>query len=247
MTQRVKGLSGLVRLHNEEVWCKLALESFVDWCDELVIVTNRCTDRTPEIVARFAKRYPDKCRVYEYDHQIWPMGPGHDEVDESDPRSSAAFYNFTQDRSTRTHAVKLDGDLVMMDWAGAEIRRLMEKGHNRVRFYGTDIVGDDLTHIGNHPLCRTNGVYRVSRETRYRQGAMTQNLQGIQGLPEVEIDRPAFLHFKWARKPEASATVQWPKDWRDIPHFQRIYERRIPVAPYEGEYPSSVRALLATG
>lgn len=244
MKNLTPGLSGLVRLRNEAVWCGLALASFVDWCDELIVVTNRCDDATPEIVAEFAAAHPDKVRVFDYPHAIWPMGPGHDAIDVDDPRSSAAFYNFTQDRATRSHAVKLDGDMVMMDWAGAEIRRLMAAGHGRIRFHGTDIVGDDLAHIGSHALCRTNGVYGLGPGVRYAQGPVTQNLQGIAGIPEVEIERPAFLHFKWARKPFDVATMQWPQGWERIDHFRRIADRRHPVAPYEGEYPASVRALI---
>lgn len=241
---RASGLSGLVRLRNEAVWCRLALESIVGWCDEVIVVTNRCTDRTPEIVDGFAAGHPDKVRVFEYPHAIWPMGPGHARIDATDPRSSAAFYNFTQDRATRTHALKWDGDMVAMDWLGNEIRRLLSEGHDRIRFRGTDIVGDELRHIGNHPLCRTNGVYRITPQTRYTQGPMTQNLQGIAGIPEYEIERPAFLHTKWARKSFESATVQWPANWREIDHFVRIAERRHPVAPYGGEYPASVLALI---
>ena len=240
---RSPGLSGLVRLRDEEVWARLALESYVGWCDELVVVTNFCTDRTPEIVEAFRVEHAGKVRVYDYPHEIWPMGPGHDRCPPGDPRASAALYQFTQERSTRTHVVKLDGDMVMMDWAGSEIRRLMAEGHDRIRFHGTDLVGDDLRHIGSHPMCRTNGVY-MAAGTFYRQGPMTQNLIGIAGIPEYEIERPAFLHFKWARKSFASATVQWPENWRDVPHFQRISERRHPVTRYEGEYPASVRALL---
>lgn len=244
MASRKPGLSGLVRLRNEEVWCRLALESFVEWCDELVIVTNCCTDRTPEIVAEFAAAHPDKARVFDYPHPIWPMGPGHDKCPPGDPRASAALYNFTQDRSTRTHVVKLDGDMVAMDWLGDEIRMLMAMGHDRIKFEGTDLVGDDLRHIGCHPQCPTNGVYKATRETRYAQGPMTQNLMGIAGIPVHLIPRPAFLHFKWARKPFEAATVQWPENWREIPHFQNIEKRRHPVAPYTGEYPASVRRLM---
>jgi hypothetical protein len=239
---RAPGLSGLVRLRDEEVWCGLALASFVDWCDELVVVTNCCVDLTPAIVEAFRAAHPDKVRVYDYPHPIHPMGAGHDSIAGNDPRASAAFYNFTQARSTRTHVVKLDGDLVMMDWAGAEIRRLMAAGHDRIKFHGTDIVGDDLRHIGCHPNCPTNGVY-PARGTYYAQGAMTQSLRGA-GEPTATIGRPAFVHLKWSRKSEASATVQWPSNWREIPHFQRIIERRKPVALYTGEYPSALRALL---
>ncbi len=241
--KRSPGLSGLVRLRDEQAWARLALESFVDWCDELVVVLNCCSDSTPEIVDDFRARHPDKTRVYVYPHEIWPMGPGHDDCPEGDPRASAALYNFTQGKSKRTHVVKLDGDMVMMDWAGVEIRRIMTAGHDRIKFEGRDLVGDDLTHIGCHPRCPTNGIYKVRAGVHYAQGAMTQSLRGVDEPPHT-IEQPAFLHMKWARKSFESATVQWPENWREIPHFQHIAQRRFPVARYEGEYPSSVRELL---
>lgn len=241
---RRDGLSALIRLRDEEAWVRLALESFVDWCDELVVVLNCCSDWTPTLVEEFRSRHPDKTRVYQYPHEIWPMGPGHDLCPEGDPRASAALYNFTQSKSRCSHVIKLDGDMVMMDWAGAEIRRLMSEGHDRVRFSGVDLVGDDLRHTGNHPTSRTNGVYKVTSQTWYKQGPVTQNLQGIAGVPEYEIERPAFLHCKWARKSFASASVQWPANWSEMLHFRVIAARRHPVAVYEGEYPASVKALL---
>ncbi len=122
---RAPGLSALVRLHNEEVWCQLALESIVDWCDEIVITLNCCTDRTPEIVERFRAAHVGKVRVYDYPHRIWQMGPRHSECPPDSVYASAYFYNYTQSKSTRSHVVKLDGDLIVFDWLGTEIRRLM--------------------------------------------------------------------------------------------------------------------------
>ncbi|HUV32833.1 MAG TPA: hypothetical protein VMW31_04605, partial [Devosiaceae bacterium] len=173
------GLSGLVRLRDEEVWAHLALDSFVGWCDELIVVTNRCSDCTPKIVADFAWQHSGKVRVFDYDHEIWPMGPGHDRVSGDDPRSSAAYYNWVQAKATRTHAVKLDGDMIMMDWAGTAIRKLLDDGQDRIRFEGIDLVGPDVAHTGSHPLCRTNGVYKLGNGVRYEQGPLTQNLKGV--------------------------------------------------------------------
>lgn len=242
--KRTLGLSALVRLRNEETWAELALRSFVDWCDELIIVLNTCTDRTPEIVAEFAEKHSEKVRVYDYPHRIWEMGPRHQEVSADDPRSSAALYNFTLSKATCTHAVKLDGDFVMMDWAGEEIRSAMAAGHDRVKFGGVDLV-HDLKHIGCEPYCwksDNNGTFRITPDIHYRQGPMTQHITNMPP-PTYRIDRPAFVHLKWC-KPFASAIKQWPENWREIPHFQRIAERRHPVARYTGEYPASVRALL---
>jgi len=237
-----EGLSGLVRIRNEEVWCRLALESFVDWCDELIVVVNASTDATMDIALNFQMVHREKVKVFDYPHDIWPMGPGHDDIPATDKRSSAALYNFTQSKATRKHLVKLDGDMVMMDWAGAEIRKLMAAGHDRIKFEGTDIVGDALTHIGSHPKCPTNGVY-LAGQTHYAQGPMTQSLRNA-GDPTATIDRPAFVHLKWSRKSFEAATIQWPKDWKEHPHFQNIADRRHPLALYDGEYPTSVRHLL---
>lgn len=241
----VKTLSALVRLRDEETWVAHALASIVGWCDEVICVLNTCTDRTPEIVEAFAWEHPG-IKVYDYPYRIHPMGPGHDECPASDPHSSAALYNFTQSKATCSHATKVDGDMVFMDWAGAEIRRLMDAGHDRITFSGVDIVGNELRHVGCDPVCwksPNNGVYKLTKETRYDQGPLTQTLKGAPP-PTADICKPAFLHFKWARKPLASCTKQWPADWEAIPHFQRIIERRHPVAPYEGEYPASIRGLI---
>lgn len=240
---RAPGLSGLVRLRDEEVWCGLALKSFVGWCDELVVVLNACTDSTPDIVHEFRDGHPDKVRVFSYPFSIHPMGPGHNSCPADSLHASSYMHNFAQAMSTRTHVVKLDGDMVMMDWAGEEIRNLMAQGHQRIKFEGRDLVGDDLRHVGNHPQCPTNGVYPVLPGVHYAQGPMTQNLKGAPD-PTHRIHDPAFLHFKWSRKSFQSATVQWPAGWETIPHFQRIANRRFPVADYDGSYPSSVRALL---
>ncbi|HKJ75235.1 MAG TPA: hypothetical protein VKA19_14060 [Alphaproteobacteria bacterium] len=237
---RRRGLSGLVRLRDEETWCAKAIESFWPWCDELIIVVQPSRDRTRELVERYAS-HPG-VRIYDYPYQSHPSGPGHDACPADSVYASAYHYNWTLAQSTMSHAVKLDGDMVTMDWAGSEIRARMADGHDRIKFHGTDIVGEELAHIGCHPHCPTAGVFKVTPEVHYSQGALTQRFHCGQPVTHT-IDRPAFLHFKWA-KPAASATKRWPKDWRRKEHFRRIYARRIPVEPYAGEYPASVRELL---
>ncbi len=240
---RTPGLAALVRLHNEEAWIACCLDSIVGWFDEIVVCLNLCTDATPDIVERFRKAYPEKIKVHDYPFKIHAMGPGHDRCPADSVHGSAYFYNFCQAQSTRSLVCKVDGDLVFFDWAGAEIRRLMAEGKERIKFEGIDLVGDEVAHIGCHPRCPTNGIYRVREGVFYRQGPMTQNLAGVD-MPPYMVEKPMFLHFKWARKSFESATAQWPENWREIPHFQRIAERRHPVERYEGPYPASVRALI---
>ncbi len=236
---RRAGLSAMFRVHNEEAWIGLALDSVLPWVDEAVVVLNRCTDRTAEIVSR----YGDDVRVFDYPFKLHAMGPGHDDCPADSVHACAYYYNYAQAMTRYSHVLKWDGDMVAFDWLGDTIRRLMEAGHDRIKFEGRDLVGDDLKHIGCHPRCPTNGVYKVRAGVHYAQGQMTQSLRGVPEPPHM-VERPAFIHMKWSRKSFASATVQWPPDWHEIPHFQRIAERRHPVARYEGEYPAAVRALM---
>lgn len=238
---RTPGLSALIRLCDEEAWIGQCLESCINWFDEIIICLNLCSDRTPELVEQWRKVHQSKIKVFDYPFKIHEMGPMHNKCPADSVHSSAYYYNYCQAQSTKMLVCKVDGDLVFLDWAGPAIRALIDQGHDRIRFEGRDIVGDDVAHIGSHPLCRTNGVYPVRPGTRYEQGPVTQNLKGVQDADDAFDNEPAFVHMKWCRKSEQSATTQWPENWREIPHFQRIYERRVPVAPYTGEYPSSMR------
>lgn len=236
---RKPGLSALIRLRQEATWCEKAIESFLPWVDEAIIVVQPSGDGTREIVEQYAS---DTVRIFDYPFLTHPAGPGHDDMPANSVHASAYHYNFTLAQCTMSHAVKLDGDLVMMDWAGQEIRALMER-HDRIKFEGVDIVGDDLTHIGCHPRCPTDGVFKVTPDIEYRQGPLSQKLFCAQSVTHT-IEKPAFLHFKWSRKGEASQTKRWPKDWREKPHFQNIWRRQEPVAPYTGEYPASIMEML---
>ena len=241
---RDRGLSAMFRVHNEEAWIEAALESVLPWVDEAVVVLNRCTDQTAKIVQRVKMRsHPGAVRKFAYPFKLHPMGPGHSDCPQDSVHACSYYYNFAQAKTRFSHVLKWDGDMVAMDWLGNSIRDLLSWGRGRIKFEGRDLVGDDLKHIGCHPRCPTNGVYKVREGVHYAQGPMTQSLRGVDEPPYV-IENPAFLHFKWARKSFASATVQWPENWSEIPHFQNIAERRHAVARYEGEYPASMRALL---
>lgn len=56
------GLSGIIRAKNEEKFIEPCIKTCVDALDELIIVYNDCTDRTPEIVESMCKLYPDKVK-----------------------------------------------------------------------------------------------------------------------------------------------------------------------------------------
>ncbi len=70
MKELKPGLSGIVRAKNEASFIEACIDSCIDALDELVIVYNDCTDDTPAIVKRKAKQYPDKIKIYAYEHHV---------------------------------------------------------------------------------------------------------------------------------------------------------------------------------
>lgn len=239
VARRTVGLSAMVRLKDEETWIAACLASILPWFDEIVCVIQPCTDATEQVIRTFDD---PRIVVAPYPFDSHPMGPGHDACPADSVYASAYYYNWALAKTTRTHVCKWDGDMVAMDWLGGRLRGLIGGGTDRISFHGINIVSDDLRYVGRAARCPTDGVYRVTPETYYEQGPITQQSCGIgEGYA---IKRPAFLHFKWSRKPLASATKQWPKGWETMPHFQAFLKQREPARFYTGEYPSAVKPLV---
>ncbi|MBL8660778.1 MAG: hypothetical protein JNM75_13605 [Rhodospirillales bacterium] len=239
LQRRKLGLSAMVRLKDEETWIGPCLESILPWFDEVVCVLQPCSDRTEQVIRSFNSH---KIVIHHYPFDSFPMGPGHDSCPSDSVYSSAYYYNWSLAQTTRATVCKWDGDMVAMDWLGARIRGLMAAGVHRITFHGTDIVGDELRWVSRTPKCPTDGVYPVTPETYYEQGPLSQEIRGI-GTGHT-IARSAFLHFKWARKPMASAIKQWPEGWEAIPHFRKMLKKRDAARLYSGEYPSAVLPLV---
>lgn len=241
VARRRPGLSAMVRLKDEQTWIGACLESILPWFDEIVCVLQPCSDDTEAVIRSFDS---PKIVIRPYPFDSYPMGPGHGFCPDDSVYSSAYYYNYSLSQTTRTHVCKWDGDMVAMDWLGARIRGYIASGTGRITFHGTDIVSDDLRRVCRDPKCPTDGVYRVSDETYYDQASLTQQLRGVD--VGYTIRRPAFLHFKWARKPLSSAIKQWPRDWETMPHFKKMIKRREAVRLYSGEYPHAITKLLLT-
>jgi len=108
---RKPGISAFMRLKNEEQFVELAIESVIDSLDELVIVYNGCTDRTPDIVEACRLRYPDRIRVFEYTPEIAQLGSvEHERTPMGSPHSMVNYSNFALAKTTRKVAIKIDGD-----------------------------------------------------------------------------------------------------------------------------------------
>src|SRR5262245_30331261 len=69
-----KQVSAMVRVRNEEEFLYASVKSIVDCVDEIVIVDNLSTDRTPLIIGALRGEHPDKVVSYRYPYDIRRVG-----------------------------------------------------------------------------------------------------------------------------------------------------------------------------
>jgi len=110
---RKPGISGFMRLKNEEQFVEKTIKSVIDSLDELVIVHNGCSDRTPEIIESCRLRYPDRIRIFEYGPRVFAPGSvEHLHEPMGSPHSLVNYSNYALQKTTRKVAIKIDGDEV---------------------------------------------------------------------------------------------------------------------------------------
>lgn len=236
---RPPGLSAMVRLKNEAEWIKPSLDSIVSWCDEVAIfLQGKQTDGTDDIVRAWASDHPGKTIILEYPFDSLPNGPGHDRQQRGSLYERAYFYNWCLARTRFDHAMKWDGDMVAHDNLGGMVRNLMP-WHDVIKFRGTDICGADLRRMCIKPRTANEPrVYKVTDKTWHYSGARCEHFTygHDDGHP---IDGEAYLHFKWAKSFE-SASKDWPENWRNVPHFVDLMNRKTCGRRYRGPWPSAL-------
>lgn len=210
MGERIPGISAMVRLKEEAEYVIRSLESIL-FCDEIVIcLQGEQTDGTDVLVKEWAKGR-DNIFVYEYPFDSLPNGPGHDKQPKGSVYERAYFYNWCLSKTTRSHVLKWDGDMVAVkgienylkgDLASIKGKHVYKSGKSREVVFGS---------------C----YFRVTPETYYITGPKCEDLT-IRKAPVV--GGLSFIHYKWL-KSEASITKAWPKNWREIEHFRNLRAR----------------------
>lgn len=113
--ERSPGISAFMRIRNGAYSLEAAIRSHIGHFDEIVAVYNRCTDETPNILARLAEEFGGRLRVWHYLPSVFPPGSdGHRTTPADHPQSLVNYYNFALTRTRYSHATKLDDDHVAM-------------------------------------------------------------------------------------------------------------------------------------
>jgi len=125
---RIDGISGFIRVRNEEEWLSLVIDSHLKFLDEIIIVYNRCTDATPEIAKDYEKRYPNKVKAIHFEPDVYPQGSKEAiSLSNSSPHSLANYYNYALCQTTRKIALKVDGDQIAIPSAYSRMISFVKK------------------------------------------------------------------------------------------------------------------------
>lgn len=188
---RPAGLSAFVRCRNEEEYIVGSLMSAYRVFDEILVVLNRSTDRTRELVEDLMTDHP-KIRLMEYPEECSPIGAGyHDRVLANPETSLARYYNWCIAQTRFSHMCKWDGDMIATP-AFEQVRALLSAS-DVVLFDGHDVLGQETTNleprIFRYDTARARYIdwdlYEVLQHDYSRQSA----------LPEK-----CYLHMKLVKK-----------------------------------------------
>lgn len=207
---RPPGLSAFIRCKNEEEYIVASIASAYRVFDEIVVILNRSTDRTRELVQDLMTDHP-KIRLVNFDVECAPAGPGYREMVEKDPgRSLAKFYNWCMEQTTYSHVCKWDGDMIALPTF--ERMRDMIGSSDVVAFDGYDVLGRPTTN------CEPRIFRYEPAHTRYEDWDLYEVLK--HEFQSVRLfDEKCYLHMKLVKKdwlhrqwvsPNDSATMPAP-------------------------------------
>lgn len=112
------GLSGIIRAKNEARFLGSCIDSCIDSLDELIVVYNDCSDNTEKILAEKLKQYPDKLKVYPFNHNILSHNLSKEEFEyaislpEDSVRLHSTQCNYALSKVSYKYAMKIDPDQI---------------------------------------------------------------------------------------------------------------------------------------
>ncbi|MDG6771201.1 hypothetical protein QA338_04025 [Glaesserella parasuis] len=205
---REEGLSGFIRAKNEGEFLADAIESWLPLLDELIIVFNDCQDNTEEVAEEYARRYPDKIKVFHYLPIVYPQGSSmYKSLDERDFHSLVHYYNFALSKTTKKWAVKIDGDLLLVPEMVSTLRdKYNDMCKNGIDNYlpvsGVNVIleNDEFYVPSSSKFCGTNGdlcIFRVDVDSIFKKNKETEYLD-LSNRKKLE-NIFAYYHLKFIK------------------------------------------------
>ncbi len=192
--KRADGISAMLRVRDGAQFLRIGLDSCIDVFDEIVAVHHQCSDDTPQILHEYAAAYPDRFKVYEYPHEVFPPNTReHAAQGAESPHTIAALCNYALARTTRRFVIKHDADHLYFS-RFAKIADFVRSGRaddGVVHVLGVNLARSRAGSLGvylRYPVCGGGDLmfFPVSRDTYF-----------------VHTDRYEVLHLPRCRHVDA--------------------------------------------
>ncbi len=143
----------MMRIKDEEEFLDASVRSIIDLVDEVVLVDNLSTDRTPEIVEALRRDHPGKVVTHSYSYEIRSRGREHWQLASSpdgarSPHLTSTYYNWCLARCTQPYILKWDGDMIATDTLAAGIERWRRAGAAVATLVGANVHADRAHLVG---------------------------------------------------------------------------------------------------
>jgi len=233
---RKQGVSAFIRVKNEEEYIKPCILSIAPFFDEIVIALNQSTDNTRSILESLKM---NKIKIYDYPFKLHPNGPTHRQCHSASLKDNSYYYNWTLSKTNFTHACKWDGDMVAL----SGLHNLKETifKFSTVSIRGLNIADKEIKHLSRDlpSTAAEPRFFKILPQSYYIQGPICEIFHKGRGANK-NIGKPMFLHFKNVKNIKSASAI-WPENWKNIPIFKRLINRRQPGALYKGEIPGVLK------
>lgn len=233
---RVKLISAMVRIKNEEEFLAPSILSIAHLVDEIVIVDNGSTDRTPQIIKELKAKLGSKLQCCEYKYQVTRVGEEYHALYRNHPASPSLlhnYYNWCLAKCTMPFVMKWDGDMIALDELTEPLDRFKRGG--LLQF---DFGGHNLSPDRQHVLTWAAGIEpRIYPRQRmgFEYGTYGgENLQSwVSPANIMMIEEPVYAHMKYCKQDPAS---------NQSPEFRQKLESKIKIA---GPLPAAAGSVVS--
>lgn len=234
---RPQGISAIVRVKDEEEWIEPCLRSVADAVDELIVVDNGSTDRSPDILNALARQFASKMKLF--------FRPGEEFV---------AISNFGLAQTHYRWILKWDADFVAYTSGPRSIAnlrqrlfRLPQDRHHHIHLTCLELMGDLKHQLPRQHIRRDPFVATFSPGLRFVRVSRTipqPEMLGLTTILRTDSNAVYTFHFEDVGVPLWYRVFNWPEmyfvhlqidsaqrmylrdcwvDWLENPEFQRHY------------------------
>lgn len=240
---RVKGVSAMLRVKNEEINIQSVLMSCLKVFDEIIVIDNNSHDQTLSIVSEVRgmnPSYAQKIKVHSYPFDVARCGQENYDCPEDSVHSLAYFYNYCLSFCSFSHVFKWDGDMIlpdsMVDGLRSFKKNIFENSYLPLSSNTTLYQPSGITVFKGH-----NGKYYFKpgefeaevrlfenrSDLRFVKDILWERLYAPNTARVIQSDGPVFVEFKDVSQDEFAhwklgGLGMGPRKRRELENFKQV-------------------------